>query len=118
MRDPFGVVATAKRNASHGHYDQALTDYLWALDHGVEQDPAFRGARVSSLLDAMVELGAKFPPARVELRTRREQLAQGITQAAAQGNNVDEMTLVLFVRLGTKLGDESSVWSNISRREG
>ena len=108
-RDPFAVVARADELTKGGRYDEALREYLWALDHGVEVNKSFEGARASSLLDALLDLAAAYPAAKAALQERSEELAHQIVRAAEGGPGMDEMVLTLFVRLGTRLDDEGVI---------
>jgi len=52
--------------------EEALENYLWCFDHGLEHMPSYSGVRLSFLLSKIVMLGKKHPPALVELRKRRD----------------------------------------------
>jgi len=57
---------------AQGHHDaDALKEYLWCFDEGAAK-PGFTGVRVSFLLNAILELGRSYPPARQALETRRD----------------------------------------------
>jgi hypothetical protein len=47
-----------KALAEKGRDAEALAEYLWCFDHGLETDPAFRGVRPSFLLMYIKNLAA------------------------------------------------------------
>jgi hypothetical protein len=108
LGDPFTIVAEGDELARQGHYEESLREYLWALDHGSKVDGAFVAAR-THLVDAILDLGAKYAPARAALEERLDRLVRRIVRAAQGGPAVDQMDLVLFVRIGIKLAKESRV---------
>lgn len=55
-----------------GQYDKALEEYMWCFDHGLENDRAFYGVRLSFLLSYIMELGKEYPPAVDALKKRRD----------------------------------------------
>jgi len=67
LRKDFG-----QELARRGKHAEALEQYLWCWDHGVEHDSSFSGVRVSFLLGDITRLGRQHPPALDALRTRRD----------------------------------------------
>jgi len=67
-RMQFGVALAQK-----GKDAEALTEYLWCFDHGLEASPAFVGVRVSFLLMNIKNLAVHYPPAQQALVTRRDE---------------------------------------------
>lgn len=67
LRQDYGDALVRERR-----YAEALEQYLWCFDHGVEQDRAYAGVRGSFLVSDIAELGRKHPPALTALRERRE----------------------------------------------
>jgi tetratricopeptide (TPR) repeat protein len=67
-REEYGNALAAK-----GRYAQALREYLWCLDVGMQKDQGYSGVRRSFLLSNMMDLGQKYPPALAALRIRRDQ---------------------------------------------
>ena len=55
-----------------GRYKEALVEYLWCFDHGVEYQRGYAGVRTSFLLGDITRLGRAYPPALAELRKRRD----------------------------------------------
>lgn len=62
----------AQELAKSGDPAEALRELLWCFDVGMPPFAAFSGVRVSVLLDAIVELGARYPAALDALRARRD----------------------------------------------
>jgi Thioredoxin len=58
--------------AQKGRTEDALSEYLWCFDHGLEHGPAFTGVRLSFLLSRIVQLGRIHPAALDELHRRRD----------------------------------------------
>jgi len=55
-----------------GQYDKALAEYMWCFDHGLENDRAFYGVRLSFLLSNIMDLAKDYPPALEALKKRRD----------------------------------------------
>lgn len=66
----------AEALAREGRHAEALEEYLWCFDHGLEHDRSYAGVRVSFLLRSIVQLGASYPPAREALEERRDELGE------------------------------------------
>lgn len=107
-RDPVALVAKADELARAGQYDDALGDYLWALDHGKEVNSDF-GTERKGLVEKVIDLGLRYPPARTALAERLDSEGKRILRAAEGGQRVDASDLTLFVWLGTRIGDEARV---------
>lgn len=71
-KDPMARMKSARTLEQNGKLKEALDEYLWCWDHGVEHEPAFRGVRASFLLDDIKRLGAQLPAATEALKTRRD----------------------------------------------
>jgi thiol-disulfide isomerase/thioredoxin len=93
-RMQFGVVLAQK-----GKDAEALTEYLWCFDHGLEASPAFVGVRLSFLLMDIKNLAAHYPPAQQALETRRDERQ---TKVAAGSTNFQ--TVQDLVSLNQSLG--------------
>ena len=72
--------------AQKGRVEDALSEYLWCFDHGLEYGPAFTGVRLSFLLSRIVQLGRTHPAALDELRKRRDAAAKDIEARRADFN--------------------------------
>ena len=70
--DPMERQKFGDELARAGKYPEALAEYLWCFDHGLEYQPAYTGVRVSFLLSSIVELGKNHPPALAALKERRD----------------------------------------------
>src|SRR5262245_22764339 len=55
--DPMARAQYADNLAQLGKYPEALDEYLWCFDHGLEHMPAYYGVRVSFLLNSISSLG-------------------------------------------------------------
>jgi hypothetical protein len=100
---PVEVLRSASALAASGRHADALRDYIWLLEHGVEVDPAFIGVRDSHLLVAMVALGDSYEPARVELQRRQLELE---TVVLKQPKEVIREKLWLYVSINEYLNDQ------------
>ena len=70
--DPMLRSEYADELARERRYAEALEQYLWCFDHGVEHAPSYVGVRGSFLVGDIAELGKKHPPALEALRERRD----------------------------------------------
>ena len=95
-RMQFGVALAQK-----GKDAEALSEYLWCFDHGLEASPAFVGVRVSFLLMNIKNLAAHYPPAQQALETRRDEL-----QAKVSAGSTDSHSIQDLVSLNKALGQE------------
>jgi thiol-disulfide isomerase/thioredoxin len=77
---------------------EALTEYLWCFDHGLEADPSFSGVRLSFLLMNIKNLAAHYPPARQALETRRDQ-----SQTKVADGSTDYQTVMDLISLNNTL---------------
>jgi hypothetical protein len=77
-REPMAVMARADKLAAAGQTKQALREYLWALDHGVDVHPAFTGVRDTFLIQRIIKLGSAEPSALRELEARAARLEDAI----------------------------------------
>jgi thiol-disulfide isomerase/thioredoxin len=86
--------------AQKGRAEDALSEYLWCFDHGLEHRPAFAGVRLSFLLSKIVQLGQSHPAALDELRKRRDAAAKDIEAKRADFN-----AAMSFTALNSSLGE-------------
>ena len=86
--------------ARKGRHEEALSEYLWCFDHGLEHGPAFAGVRVSFLLSSIVQLGKSHPPALDALRQRRD-----AARKALEGGKADVRSVTDFTALNRSLGE-------------
>jgi thiol-disulfide isomerase/thioredoxin len=97
--------------AQKGRAEDALSEYLWCFDHGLEHGPGFTGVRLSFLLARIVQLGQSHPAALDELRKRRDAAGKDIEARRADFNaamgftalnsylHEPQQTLALFDRI-------------------
>ncbi len=95
-RMQFGVALAQK-----GKNAEALTEYLWCFDHGLEASPAFAGVRLSFLLMNIKNLAVHYPPAQQSLETRRDE-----RKAKVAAGSTDSHTIQELVSLNKALGEE------------
>jgi hypothetical protein len=80
----------AQKLARAGKHQEALEEYLWCFDHGLEDDPGWYCIRISFLLADIKTLGDSYPPAFATLEERRaavekKLLAEGTNLKLAHG---------------------------------
>ena len=92
-RMQFGVALAQK-----GKDSEALAEYLWCFDHGVEASRAFVGVRLSFLLSYIKDLGSRYPAALQALETRRDE-----RQAKVSAGSSDFATIQELVALNKSL---------------
>jgi len=95
-------------------YVEALDEYIWCFDHGLEKNPAFVGVRSSFLLSDIMALGRKYPPARETLEKWRDEREAAVISGTSVGTTVRDVVrlnevleqsdrnLTLFDRLPAK----------------
>jgi thiol-disulfide isomerase/thioredoxin len=86
--------------AQKGRTEDAVSEFLWCFDHGLEHNPAFAGVRLSFLLGKIVQIGQKQPSALDELRKRRD-----AARTALEAGKADFSTAMGFTALNTNLGE-------------
>jgi thiol-disulfide isomerase/thioredoxin len=109
--DPMLRMSYGDALAQKGRTEDALSEFLWCFDHGLEHSPAFRGVRLSFLLSKIVQLGQTHPAAIDEMRKRRDAAAKDIESKRADFNTAmgftalnshlhePQQTLALFDRI-------------------
>ncbi len=106
----------AEALAGRGRNEEALKEFLWCYDHGLEFDRTFDGARGSALLSGLASLASDYPPAKEALRTRRDACAARLL--AAQGGVNDAMDMM---RLNHHLQEQPKsleVYDKLAKMEG
>lgn len=98
--DPMARMKFAHALVEKKRYAQALDQELWAFDHGGAENSSFSGVRTSFLLDEIVKLGEKHPPALDALRARRDAFVAKIA-----GGSIDRFDATALVRLNDVLGE-------------
>jgi thiol-disulfide isomerase/thioredoxin len=77
--------------AEKGKYEEALAEYLWCFDHGLEKSPSYVGVRLSFLLMYIAELGNKYPPALKALEERRDAAERALFSDKGTSANAAEL---------------------------
>jgi thiol-disulfide isomerase/thioredoxin len=99
--DPSARMQFGDAMAQKGKDAEALAEYLWCFDHGLEGNPAFVGVRLSFLLSDIKKLGAHYPPAQQALETRRDE-----RQAKVTAGSTDIQTIQDLIALNKTLGQD------------
>jgi len=99
--DPSARMQFGEALAQKGKDAEALAEYLWCFDHGLEAKPAFVGVRLSFLLMDINNLAEHYPPARQALEARRDE-----RQAKVAAGSTDAHTIQDLVSLNKTLGQE------------
>jgi thioredoxin-related protein len=92
MTDPSLRKEYAETLAQKGLYKEALDQYLWCYDHGLEHDPTFAGVRLSFLLSDISNLGKNYQPAIDALKQRRDSAAKQILEGSAEFSHILDLT--------------------------
>ncbi len=98
--DPMLRMSYGDALALKGRAQDALSEYLWCFDHGLEHGPAFTGVRLSFLLGKIVQVGRTHPAALDELRKRR-----GAAGKEIEAGKADFSQAMGFVALNSHLGE-------------
>jgi thiol-disulfide isomerase/thioredoxin len=99
--------------AQKGRTEDALSEYLWCFDHGLEHGPGFTGVRLSFLLGRIVQLGQSHPAALDELRKRRDAARESLGDGKA-----DSRTAMDFTALNRNLGEPEQTLGLYDRIKG
>ena len=98
INDPMARMKFGRSLAQKGRDEEALTEYLWCFDHGLEADQAFTGVRLSFLLSDIKNLAARYPAAEKALEDRRDE-----RQAKVLAGSTDRQTVLDLVNLNNTL---------------
>lgn len=99
--DAMARMALGESLAEKQKYAQALDEYLWCFDHGLEKNPSFVGVRCSFLLSYVMTLGKKYPPATRALEKRRDEREVAIVSGSSDATTVQDV-----IRLNEALGQK------------
>ena len=97
--DPSARMQFGVELAQKGKEAEALAEYLWCFDHGLEANPAFSGMRLSFLLMYFKNLAAHYPPAQQALENRRNE-----RQAKVAAGSTDFQAVQDLISLNNALG--------------
>jgi RNA polymerase sigma factor (sigma-70 family) len=100
-KNPMKRQEIASKLAREGKFPEALEHYLWCYDEGSKEDASYYGVRGSFLLNAIKDLGQKYPPALEALQKRRDDLSLGITNKTA----TSQLAMLDLVRLNQAVGE-------------
>ncbi len=104
-RMQFGVALAEK-----GRDAEALAEYLWCFDHGLEANPSFTGVRVSFLLSNIKNLATHYPPAGKALITRRDERQDKVAAGAT-----DTQTIMDLISLNNTLDQKEKNFAVFDR---
>jgi thiol-disulfide isomerase/thioredoxin len=96
--DPMARMKYATSLAQKGRDAEALEEYLWCFDYGLEASPSFSGVRLSFLLSDIKNLGVHYPAAKKALETRRDE-----RQAKMLAGSADPRTIIDLLSLNGTL---------------
>jgi thioredoxin-related protein len=99
--DPMKRQRFGQELARAGKHAEALAEYLWCFDHGLEAMSAYAGVRLSFLLGYIRELGQDYPAAIRALEERRDKAEAAVLAGTDLGRNVPDMAA-----LNQTLGDQ------------
>jgi thiol-disulfide isomerase/thioredoxin len=111
--DPMLRMRYGDALAQKGRADEALSEFLWCFDHGLEHGPGFTGVRLSFLLSRIVQLGRTHPAALEELRKRRD-----AARTALEVGKADFHTAMGFTALNSNLGEPEQTLALYDRIKG
>lgn len=102
----------AGRAATHaGRFEEALAHFVWFHEYALQEDPAYRGVRLSFALSYWLELAEQYPPAMAEYQAKLNdkidrllggELSRGLfhdVEAMNESLNADETTAEVFAVL-------------------
>ncbi len=92
--DPSARFDYADTLAQVGKNKEALDEYLWCYDHGLEYNKDFVGVRLSFLLSAIMTLGQDYPPAIEALKQRRELAEEQLFNGKGNAEQVDDVASI------------------------
>ncbi|MBI5762886.1 MAG: thioredoxin family protein [Planctomycetes bacterium] len=101
---PLSRMRLADSFAAKGMKKEALEEYLWCFDHGLES-PGFYGVRLSFLLGSIHRLGASYPPAIEALEARRDNAERIVLGENHSGSNDLRQAAIDLSALTRELGD-------------
>ncbi len=89
---------SGKQLAAQGSSAEALQEFAWCLEHGVEHNPAFVGVHNTFLVTAIHDLGTQYPPAAELLSHRRALLEARILTGHTSFEEILEVASIDRVR--------------------
>ncbi len=61
-----------------GDHARAVEEFIWLWEHALEASPAFRGVRLSFMVEEMRQLALQSPPARAKFQELRDRLTPAL----------------------------------------
>jgi thioredoxin-related protein len=86
--DPHLRIDLAGALIDRGLMEDAVKEYMWCWDHGLENDPSFAEARRAFLLGQIQRLGRLYPKANDLLAERAAKLSERVVDCAADDEQV------------------------------
>ena len=105
--DPMLRMRLGDALAEKGQVEEALAEYLWCFDHGLEHGKGFHGVRLSFLLSRITRLGSRNPAALAELRDRRDAACRKL-----EGESASFEAAMDFTALNRELDESEHTWSS------
>jgi thiol-disulfide isomerase/thioredoxin len=99
--NPMARIKYGRALLQKGKDAEALEQFLWCFDHGLETEPAFAGVRLSFLLNFIKSMAPRFPAAREALEKRRDELLAKVLAGSS-----DRQTVVDLVNLNGALNQK------------
>lgn len=93
-KDPHLRIDLGGAYYDRGLLDEALREYLWCWDHGVEADPAFAPARRAFLLGEIQRLGRVHTPASDALAERATKLFERVRDCIATDEELTDFVTI------------------------
>jgi len=98
-----------------GNFEEALAEYLWCFDKGLEYEPAYGGVRLSFLLSDIIGLGQRYPPALEALRKRVGEASERLL--SGNGSFQDALDLATIC---DRLGEHAAIlelWDGLAKAD-
>lgn len=109
--DPDARLKEARALVEQGKQEEALQQFIWCYDHGVEVNSKFARTRDTRVTLFMVSLGKKYPPARVALVERRNALA-GKVKTAPKDASEDVLRQLGYLDLA--ISDDAAILETLA----
>ncbi len=92
--DPTARAKHGSELARNGKYEEALAEYLWCFDHGIEAKSSYSAIRSSFLLSDIVQLGRLYPRALDALRERRDAIESRILSEKGTKQDAEDLACI------------------------
>ncbi|MBK1876758.1 RNA polymerase sigma factor [Pelagicoccus mobilis] len=88
-----------------GKLEEALEEFLWLFDNGVQERSSFVGVRHSAVLRSILEIGDSIPEAKRELEIRRDRIETEILNLPNSSDR-NEIDVHAWARINAELGEQ------------